>query len=133
MIYLASQPEPKKKTGIKKISSDLGLPAPFLAKILQLLAKRKILSSVKGPNGGFSLQKDPKKITLLDLVNSIDGEEIFTRCIMHSGSCDGGSNKKHCVIHDEYEKPRAELISLFSNTTVQQIVTKSVNQELIVF
>ena len=88
VIYIASQPILNGKTGIKKISGDLDLPTPFLAKILQQLAKQKILSSSKGPHGGFSLLKDPKKITLLDIVNTIDGNDIFTNCVMHNGSCE---------------------------------------------
>ena len=48
------------KQELKQISSDLDLPTPFLAKILQQLAKQKILSSSKGPHGGFSLLKDPQ-------------------------------------------------------------------------
>jgi Rrf2 family iron-sulfur cluster assembly transcriptional regulator len=53
VIYLANQPLSSGKTGIKKISKDLNLPTPFLAKILQQLAKKKILSSSKGPHGGY--------------------------------------------------------------------------------
>ncbi len=132
VIYLASQPEMNFKTGIKKISSDLKLPAPFLAKILQQLAKQKILTSSKGPHGGFSFLKDPRKLTLLDIVNSIDGNDIFTRCIIHSGSCEGGDNKIHCSLHNEYEKPRVELIRLFTNTTIHDLVEKSDNPALII-
>ena len=64
VIYLASQPICRYKTGIKQISNDLDLPTPFLAKILQQLAKQKILSSSKGPHGGFSLLKDPRKYNI---------------------------------------------------------------------
>ena len=51
----------KNKTGIKEISNDLDLPTPFLAKILQQLAKQKILSSSKGPMEVFHFLKDPEK------------------------------------------------------------------------
>jgi Rrf2 family iron-sulfur cluster assembly transcriptional regulator len=132
VIYLASQRSLNFKTGIKKISSDLKLPAPFLAKILQQLAKQKILSSSKGPHGGFSFLKDPRKLTLLDIVNSIDGNDIFTRCIIHNGSCDGGDNKINCALHKDYERPREELIRLFSTTTIYELVEKSANPELII-
>jgi Rrf2 family iron-sulfur cluster assembly transcriptional regulator len=132
VIYLASQPLSNGKTGIKKISTDLGLPSPFLAKILQQLAKQKILSSSKGPHGGFSLLRDPKKITLLEIVNSIDGPDTFSSCIMHNGSCEGVEMEgKHCSLHDDYEKSRKELIKLFSNRTIQELVIKSKNPELI--
>ena len=132
VIYLASQPLTNGKTGIKKISSDLNLPTPYLAKILQLLAKQKILSSSKGPHGGFSLLKDPRNITLLDIVNTIDGYDTFSSCVMHNGSCEGVKKEgKHCPLHKDYEKSRKELIKLFSNRTIHELVIKSKNPELI--
>jgi Rrf2 family iron-sulfur cluster assembly transcriptional regulator len=132
VIYLASQPLSNGKTGIKKISNDLDLPTPFLAKILQQLAKQKILSSSKGPHGGFSLLKDPHNITLLDIVNTIDGYDTFTSCIMHNGSCEGVViNKKRCPLHEDYEKTRQELIQLFSNRTIFELVKISTNADLI--
>jgi len=132
VIYLASQPSTNGKTGIKQISKDLNLPSPFLAKILQQLAKQKILSSSKGPHGGFSLLKDPRKITLIDIVNTIDGYDTFTDCIMHNGSCEGVEKEgKRCPLHQDYEKSRRELIKLFSNRTIHELVIKSTNTELI--
>jgi Rrf2 family iron-sulfur cluster assembly transcriptional regulator len=132
VIYLASQPASNGKTGIKQISKDLDLPSPFLAKILQQLAKQKILSSSKGPHGGFSLLKDPRKIALIDIVNTIDGYDTFTDCIMHNGSCEGVEKEgKHCPLHQDYEKSRRELIKLFSNRTIHELVIKSTNTELI--
>jgi Rrf2 family transcriptional regulator, iron-sulfur cluster assembly transcription factor len=132
VIYLACQPISGGKTGIKRISSDLSLPAPFLAKILQQLAKQKILSSSKGPHGGFSLLKDPKNIALMDIVNAIDGKDTFTNCVMHNGSCEGvEADKKRCPLHQDYDKSRKELIKLFSNRTIHELVIKSNKKELI--
>lgn len=132
IIYLASQPEADGKTGIKKISDDLNLPSPFLAKILMQLAKHKILSSSKGPHGGFSLLKDPKKITLLDIVDIIDGHDIFTNCIMHNSSCEGvQKDKKVCPLHHEYEKTRADLLKLFGKKTIADLVKRADRSETI--
>ena len=132
VIYLASQPLSNGKTGIKKISGDLDLPTPYLAKILQQLTKQKILSSSKGPHGGFSILKDPQKITLLDIVNSIDGNEIFTNCIMHNGSCKCvDKDKKACPLHEDYAKTRTDLINLFSSKTIHELVEKANSSELI--
>ena len=132
VIYLASQPLASGKTGIKQISTALGLPQPFLAKILQQLAKQKILTSSKGPHGGFSLLKDPRKVTLLDIVVTIDGDDIFTNCVMHSGSCESvGKDKKTCPLHEDYEKTRNDLIKLFSNKTIYDLVKRANNTKLI--
>jgi Rrf2 family transcriptional regulator, iron-sulfur cluster assembly transcription factor len=125
VIYLASQPSDL-KVGIKQISSDLDLPTPFLAKILQQLAKQKILSSSKGPHGGFSLLKDAKNITLLDIVNTIDGSDTFTTCVMYKGTCEGvGEERKVCPLHDDYEKTRNQLITLFGNRSIYDLVLKA--------
>jgi Rrf2 family protein len=132
VIYLASQRSGDYKTGIKQISNDLDLPTPFLAKILQQLAKQKILSSSKGPHGGFSLLKDPRNITLLDIVNTIDGYDTFTNCVMYKGTCEGiNREKKFCPLHEDYQKTRTELINLFSNRTIYDLVIKADNSEFI--
>jgi len=134
VIYIASKQQGNKKTGIKQISQDLNLPTPFLAKILQQLAKHKILKSLKGPHGGFSLNSDPKKVTVLDIVKTIDGEEIFTNCIMHDSVCavrEKGNDP--CPLHDDYADLRADLISLFSTITIHELVKKASIKERVNF
>ena len=54
VIYLALFSSDEKKIGIREISKELGLPTPFLGKILQMLAKQKILNSTKGPMGDLA-------------------------------------------------------------------------------
>lgn len=123
VTYLASQQKAGKKIGIKKISKDLGLPAPFLAKILQLLAREKILSSSKGPHGGFSLLKDPRNVTLLDIIRIVDGENTFNDCIMHSGTCNSFKEGDIiCPLHEEYAKAIEGFTMLFRSKTVYSLV-----------
>ena len=123
VIYLASLPQNKGKTGIKQISRDLNLPSPFLAKILQLLARQKILDSTKGPHGGFSLLKDARNITLLDIVKTIDGEDILTNCIIHNETCTKvDKDKKPCPVHDDFISIRTDIIKLFRNRTIYDLV-----------
>jgi Rrf2 family transcriptional regulator, iron-sulfur cluster assembly transcription factor len=126
LIFLASRPAGTKMTGLKQIAKDLKLPSPYLAKILQQLAKRKILYSTKGPNGGFSLQRDPKKITLRDIVETIDGDDVFTNCLIHNTSCTCVDEKKeHCPLHDNYASVREDLMNVFSSNSIFDIVKKA--------
>lgn len=77
VLFLAVN-ETSGKIGIKHISDTLNMPSPFLGKILQILAKHKILNSTKGPHGGFGLGRKAEDITLLDIVSIIDGQDFFT-------------------------------------------------------
>jgi Rrf2 family protein len=132
VMYLANQPVGNGKTGIKQISKDLKLPTPFLAKILQQLAKQKILISLKGPHGGFSLSKDPKEISLLDIVKTIDGEAIFTSCLIHHDTCTYADKTKNpCALHEAYSSVRMDLVKLFSSTTIHELVQNAGKSELI--
>jgi Rrf2 family iron-sulfur cluster assembly transcriptional regulator len=116
MIYLALNADKEGKTGIKKISGDLNIPSPFLAKILQVLAKHKLLSSTKGPNGGFSLAKDAGKITLYEIVTVIDGNDIFNKCLISMRSCHEESIP--CPVHKKYETIRNEIKELFQKQDI---------------
>ena len=123
VTYIASKSKYNVKIGIKQISEDLKLPTPFLAKILQQLAKQKILSSSKGPHGGFSLLRDPREITLLDIIATIDGNDLLENCIIHNTTCSCvGEENLICPIHDEYSKIRASFVRLFGKKTIASLV-----------
>lgn len=118
-IYLALNADEEKKIGIKKISDDLKIPMPFLGKILQSLAKSKILLSTKGPNGGFCLAKPAKKISLMEIVDAIDGDESFTSCVIGVTSC--STSEAHCPIHEKYGPLREKIKELFENQDIDEL------------
>ncbi|NJM14706.1 MAG: Rrf2 family transcriptional regulator [Bacteroidales bacterium] len=123
IIYLAVNAEGGKKIGIKKISEDLQIPTPFLGKILQILAKQKILSSTKGPNGGFGIGRLPEDITLLEIVDIIDGNDLFENCLISLESC--SNNEMHCALHDTYGAIRDQIKDMFSEATIANLAEKA--------
>jgi Rrf2 family transcriptional regulator, iron-sulfur cluster assembly transcription factor len=120
LIYLAINGNGKKKIGIKKIAEDLDIPSPFLGKILQTLAKQKMLLSTKGPNGGFCLSDSSVKTNLMDIIKIIDGDDLFDRCLITNKVCsDLESNP--CALHKHYEKIREEIKSMFGQHTIKSL------------
>lgn len=125
VIYLAVNGEDNKKIGIKQISKDLDIPTPFLGKILQSLAKQKLLSSTKGPHGGFGLGKGTADIALIDIVEIIDGKDLFTNCLIGLESCQSNHDKGHCCpVHDQYASIKKQLYDFFSTETIEIIISK---------
>lgn len=135
LIYLANFSINGKKIGIKKISEDLQIPAPFLGKILQSLAREKILSSTKGPHGGFSLGRKPEEISLFDIVTHVDGEEYFNNCIIRLEPCSCYDEEiTTCPVHKRFSNIRGQLIAFYQDTSLADIVEDfEISGELIQF
>lgn len=64
----------------KRIAEDLGIPGELLAKILQRLAKRKLIASVNGPKGGYVLTRDPETIPVGEVLRAIEGPLSIVQC-----------------------------------------------------
>ncbi len=125
VLYLAVHCKEDEKIGIKKISEDLDIPAPFLAKILQNLSKQKLLSSTKGPHGGFGLGRDAHEISFLDIVEIIDGLDLFEECIFGLKVCEQDETKKAlCPVHKKSRPVRDQLYELFKDQIVGDIADK---------
>ncbi|MFY9152221.1 MAG: Rrf2 family transcriptional regulator [Prolixibacteraceae bacterium] len=123
LIYLGKNSEDGTKIGIKKISSDLEIPTPFLGKILQNLVKQKILVSTKGPNGGFGLGKKPEDISLYDIVKVVDGEDFFKNCLLGLKPCASHTDEdKPCPVHSRFGPIRIELLHFYEETSIAGIL-----------
>jgi len=120
-IYLAIKDDGENKIGIKQISNDLKLPTPFLGKIMQVLAKHKLLSSTKGPHGGFGLNKNPNDITLLDIVEIIDGLDVFHDCIIGLKVCEEHGNQDDCPFHAKSDTVRTGIYEMFKKQSVGEL------------
>lgn len=123
LIYLGKFSQDGEKIGIKKIAGDLDIPTPFLGKILQNLVKQKILSSTKGPNGGFGLGKPAEDITLYEIVKTIDGEDFFCNCLISLEPCSTHhAAGKPCAVHSQFSAVRVELETFYSKTSIAKII-----------
>jgi Rrf2 family protein len=120
VIYLALNNEGNEKIGIKQIAKELDIPTPFLGKILQTLARHKLLSSNKGPHGGFGLGKSPYEITLYDIIEIIDGTDCFHDCMLGLRSCT--IHGKDCPIHQKFGILRDQMKDLFQNQNIGQLM-----------
>lgn len=125
VIFLAVHAKDNKKIGIKKIAESLDIPSPFLGKILQILVRRKILSSTKGPHGGFGVGKDPFKITLYDIIYEMDGDDLFNSCILGAGNCNDKHEDGYCAIHNEFESAKSQLVELYQTKTIGELAIKA--------
>ncbi len=121
VIYLTLYSSAEKKVGIKEISSQLDIPTPFLGKILQLLAKQNILKSTKGPHGGFSLKKTAMDISIMEIIEIIDGSDSFDVCVIRTSKC---SHDTPCSLHDKISPLRSEMKNIYITETVANLAAE---------
>lgn len=120
--------EPQKMHMIADISQAQDVPRSFLAKILQRLARADIVSSTRGVKGGFILNRKPSEITLLDIIETIQGPLAINSCVMDNKSC---ARKSHCSVHPVWteikdflaDKLREYDFEKFANAADRAVIT----------
>ena len=121
LIYLELFSSTEKKVGIKEIAKELKIPSPFLGKILQVLVKHKLLGSTKGPHGGFYLNKPAVDIALMEIIEIIDGKDVFNDCVIRTTVCD---LNQPCSIHHKLAHARGEINGIFTTETIADLVSE---------
>ncbi len=115
MFYIATHSSEEVNVDLNEIATEQEIPKHFLSKILQLLVKHKLLISMKGPNGGFRLSRPAQDINIIEIVEAIDGLDIFSQCAIDFRLCD---EEDPCPIHTDYKQIRDRVYDLFQSTTL---------------
>ena len=117
VLYLARQPF-KKVSFVNEISEDYKIPRSFLAKILQKLVKAKIVRSYRGVKGGFSLAKQARDITVLDVLEAIQGKLALNICITDKKKC---SFSRQCPTHYLWINVQSKMSDMLKTTNFEDL------------
>jgi Rrf2 family protein len=117
-VHLAQVPEGKYAM-VKNIAEQEGIPAHFLAKILQQLARKGLLRSSKGPTGGFALRMDPNEISLFTIVEALDGMAEYQHCASGLSEC---TDEMPCSMHDSWVALRSRIMDYLEGNTIADLV-----------
>lgn len=119
MAYLA-RVSPDKRVQVQEIAASEGIPAPFLAKVLQQLARSNLVNSFKGPGGGFSLNRPSSAINLYEIFRVVDGVEDLDRCAVGLAEC---NDFAPCPLHDTWKSVRVHLLQYLKKTTLKEMAS----------
>lgn len=117
LIYMATQPAATPVLN-KDIAARLGVPAPYLAKILQALAKGNLLFSFRGRLGGFCLREDGNRITLMEILLLTEGPAFTQSCLLGLKKC---SDETACPLHFRWIPVKKKIIDLLEETTLEKL------------
>jgi Rrf2 family protein len=121
MVYLA-QLEPTQRAATSQIAEDQRIPPSFLAKIISQLSIAGLIHTSRGARGGVTLAREPKAISLLEVVEAIDGPIMLNECTDDTTNCPFGEN---CEIRSIWCDAQDELVNRLRSTTFAQFVKTS--------
>jgi len=126
VLYLTSEKD--RIVMVDEIAREMSIPRSFLAKILQKLVKANIARSFRGVKGGFQLGREPKDITLLDVITAVEGTIALNACAVDNAICAFSST---CAVHPVWIKLRNEFSEILRQHSFADIVqtTLQVNGE----
>jgi Rrf2 family protein len=117
VFYIAHKSAGGKKVGIKEVAAGIDSPELYLAKILQDLSRKGLISSVKGPNGGFFFSESSLARPLSDIVEAVDGDNLFYGCALGLKQC---SEVNPCPLHNQFKAIRDQIHHLLQHTTISE-------------
>ena len=121
MVYLAAFPQGTRirRSTLVEVSSA---PQDFLSKVLQRLVAARLITSHRGSGGGFELAAAPDDISLLRVVEAVDGPVHLNLCVAGGPGCE---RQVFCAIHPVWDKAQNALIEVLSGESIATLASHS--------
>jgi len=104
---------------VDQLVKKLGVPRPFMRKILQQLNKERILESYKGRGGGFKLKATPEKIYIIEIMRIFQGQVRLSGCFLKKDVC---PNKGKCVLRKKIRSIEEGVLEQLRQITIASLV-----------
>lgn len=116
-LHLASR-EAAGFVSVRTVSREVGIPYPFLAKVVQALTSAGVFASRRGRGGGIMLAHAPAAIPLEAIVRAVDGPDAFHACVLGLPGCD---DRHPCPLHARWNPARSAFRAMFETTTLGEL------------
>jgi Rrf2 family protein len=103
----------------KEIADRYHIPLPLLSKILQQLSRNGFLASAQGTHGGYRLAREAQRITVLEVIRSIDGPIILTSCFTEHKECDQSAQ---CTVREPLRRVHESILSLLDSISIADLM-----------
>jgi FeS assembly SUF system regulator len=102
-----------------ELAAEAHLPLPMASKILKLLAREGVLISHRGVHGGYSLARDPRAISMAEIIGALEGPIAITECIDEAGDC---VHERLCPVRSNWHRINEAVLAALSSITLAEMV-----------
>ena len=117
IVYLAGQPVDKVCL-LNDIASAVDVPSTFLAKIFQQFSKTGLVKSFRGTGGGFMLGRRAESITLLEVVEAVEGQIVPNRCVVSFDEC---ARSVSCNVHPVWQRVQQQVCDVLKGVSLKDL------------
>ncbi|HTH47141.1 MAG TPA: Rrf2 family transcriptional regulator [Candidatus Limnocylindria bacterium] len=110
------------------VAQEEDLPVSFLGKIFQSLARAGLVKSSRGSGGGFVIVRRPEDITVLTVIEAVEGPVALTRCLDEEAGCEHAGG---CALCSLFAEAQDKVKEVFAGTTVAQLATRHIPAGLV--
>ncbi len=121
MIHMTTLP-PRTRIAVPEVARGIQAPESFVSKILQQLVQQGMVASYRGSGGGFELAVDPNNVTLLQIVEMVEGPLQINVCLSDENGCE---RKSWCGAHPVWNEAQAALRSVLAGVTIARLARDS--------
>lgn len=125
MVHLATLPA-RERALLPALAEATGSPESFLSKVLQALARAKLISSRRGQAGGFEILPRGRRASMLDVIEAIDGPLYLNICLMSGHTC---SRKKWCPAHPVWIEAQQAMMAVLSKALITEMAAQAHGEE----
>lgn len=121
LVYIQLKNKDGKRPGKEEIAKEIDAPVAFSAKVLQVLTRHRLISSMKGRGGGFFFEEGQSNPTLYRVIELMEGDAFFHKCGFGLKQC---SNENPCPLHDQYKAVRESFYQIVTTETIRSLTEK---------
>ena len=118
VLFLALKTKNTKKIMVKDISEPINVPQAYIAKLLQELSRKNIISSTRGPKGGFYLSDENREHSVMDIIEALDTERRINACQLSLEKCD---IEKPCPLHNILNPCKSNMVKSLQRVTIKEL------------
>ncbi|MBM3902657.1 MAG: Rrf2 family transcriptional regulator [Verrucomicrobia bacterium] len=106
---------------VDALAHEEGVPTSFLGKIFQSLSRAGIVKSARGSGGGFSLVRTPDEITVLEVIEAVEGPIALQRCLETDSDC---THREGCALCGLFSEAQDRVKEIFGRTSVAELTRR---------
>ena len=112
----------------KELAEATGIPLPTVTRILKMLSNDKLLESQRGPQGGYSLTRSAKEISVAEVIEAMEGPISLTECASDDCGC---SYEANCAVGKPWQKINKAVKEVLQNINLAEMGMKDESQQLL--